>query len=137
MTQPKKKGPAKKAARAPVAQPPPPPKDLIGRPSTYTREKADAVLALIIDADQPRSLRDACKEVGLKAGTFCGWVVEDHDGLAERYKRAQQVRANILADEIIAISDDGSLDYVATEDGGERVDHEHIQRSKLRVDTRK
>jgi hypothetical protein len=43
------------------------------------------------------------------------------------------------AEDIIEISDDGSRDYVATsdEDGAHRVDHDHVSRSRLRVDSRK
>ena len=38
---------------------------------------------------------------------------------------------------MLEISDDGSRDYTATEDGDEIPNHEHIQRSRLRVDSRK
>lgn len=103
-----------------------------GRPSTYTRETADAVIALMV-ADEPQSMREACKALGVAPGTFAGWVVEDHDGLAERYARAMQVRATVLADEIVEIADDSRQD---TDEEG-RPNHEHIQRSRLRVDTRK
>src|SRR5690242_11467525 len=148
MTKPAKKGRAKKAkakaprkaktaakrapAKAQPAQSEEPPKDIAGRPSSYSREIADKVIALIIDANEPRSLREACKEIGVAAGTFCGWVVSDFDGIADRYLRAQQVRAQIMADEIVGIADDSSKD----KDRDGKVDHENINRDKLRVDAR-
>ena len=43
----------------------------------------------------------------------------------------------MLAGQILEISDDGINDYTQTEDGDEAPNHEHIQRSRLRVDFRK
>ena len=39
--------------------------------------------------------------------------------------------------QLIDTADDASRDYVATSDGKRIVDHENIQRSRLRVDARK
>src|SRR5260370_5913718 len=46
-------------------------------------------------------------------------------------------QADKLFREIIEIADDKSGDYVTTSDGKTIVDHENIQRSRLRVDARK
>ena len=46
-------------------------------------------------------------------------------------------RRNKLFREIIEIADDASGDYVTSSDGQTIVDHENIQRSRLRVDARK
>jgi len=51
------------------------------------------------------------------------------------HARAEQ--ADKLFREIIEIADDASGDYVTTSDGKRIVDHENIQRSRLRVDARK
>jgi len=53
-----------------------------------------------------------------------------------RDTRARERQADVLAGQILEISDDGTNDYVQTEDG-EVPNHEHIQRSRLRVDSRK
>ena len=42
----------------------------------------------------------------------------------------------LMADEIMSIADDSSKD-VYTVNGKEMIDHENIQRDKLRIDTRK
>src|SRR6478736_3110654 len=51
--------------------------------------------------------------------------------------RAREEQADKLFQEIIEIADDASGDYVTTSDGKRIVDHENIQRSRLRVDARK
>lgn len=87
------------------------------------------------------SLRTICKSEHLPSiQTFCEWVAED-PALAEQYARARERQADYLAEEIIEIADDNSGDRVTlVNDEGEeyeRIDHEHIQRSRLRVDARK
>ena len=39
--------------------------------------------------------------------------------------------ADVLAGQILEISDDGANDYTQTEDGNEVPNHEHVQRSRL------
>lgn len=53
--------------------------------------------------------------------------------------RAREEQADRLFEECLAIADDTTGDVVMVGKGGqvERVDHENIQRSRLRVDTRK
>lgn len=53
-----------------------------------------------------------------------------------QYAQAREDRAHLWAEEIVDIADDGSNDYYER-DGEQVVDHENIQRSRLRVDTRK
>jgi hypothetical protein len=70
------------------------------------------------------------------------WALEDREGFSEKYARAREIGYHKLADELLEISDDGTNDWVECEgeDGTKAppaVDHEHIARSKLRVDTRK
>ena len=54
-----------------------------------------------------------------------------------RYTRAREAQADKLFRQIIEIADSASGDYVTTGDGKRIVDHENIQRSRLRVDARK
>jgi hypothetical protein len=62
--------------------------------------------------------------------------------LIDMYARAKESQADYMADEMIEIADNGKNDYMdqARRANGEvdRVpDHEHMSRSRLRVDTRK
>lgn len=54
--------------------------------------------------------------------------------------RARELQAENMADEVVEIADDGSNDWMDKETQSGRiirvVDHEHVQRSRLRVDTR-
>lgn len=68
------------------------------------------------------------------------WARED-EGFHTMYARAREIQADMMADDLIKISDDGSNDWMERQiaDGVvvPIVDHEHIARSRLRVDTRK
>jgi hypothetical protein len=50
--------------------------------------------------------------------------------------RAREEGFDAIAREALEIADDGRRDYVPLENGGLAVDHDHIARSRLRVDTR-
>ena len=62
---------------------------------------------------------------------------QEHKDFADRYTLAKQVQVECLIDEILMIADDTSADRKVREDGKEFVDKEHINRSRLKIDTRK
>jgi len=83
------------------------------------------------------SMVSICASEGMPVQSVVyNWLTVDKD-FAERYARAREQQAEHYLDEIIAISDESSQDKIANEDGTERTDSEAIQRSKLKVDTRK
>lgn len=100
-------------------------------------ENADRICGLLSEG---YSLRQVVKEIGQgSAGAIRDWARED-DAFGERYTRAMHERWERLSEETLEIADDGTNDWVQREQDGRTVtvaDHEHIQRSKLRVDTRK
>jgi hypothetical protein len=103
--------------------------------SKYTQALADEICALL---EQGQSLNAICKNEGMPTEAAVRlWARDDHEGFASKYTRAREIGYLRLADEIIEISDDGSRDYRKDEDGHETVDHDHIARSRLRVDSRK
>jgi hypothetical protein len=53
-----------------------------------------------------------------------------------QFLAARDAGFDAIAEQCLDIADDGSRDYTIGEDGREVPDHDHIQRSKLRVDTR-
>jgi len=55
----------------------------------------------------------------------------------QRYARATDDRADLMADEILSISDNVGHDLVTLPDGREVVDNAVVQRDRLRVDSRK
>lgn len=65
------------------------------------------------------------------------WLDGSRPEFSEQYARAREAQADKLAEEALQISDDGRSDTYVDGDGNVKTDTEVIQRSKLRVDTRK
>ena len=102
--------------------------------TTYTQETAERICAEIADG---KSIGSVCKMEGMPSRrTVFNWLNQFPE-FVKLYQIACEERAEGYVEEIIDIADDASHDYVSDGEGGERVDHEHIQRSRLRVDTRK
>lgn len=109
-----------------------------GRPSEFTTELAATICAELATG---RSLRDVCSDEDMPAeSTVRAWAVEDRDGFSAQYTRAREIGYHAMADELLEIADDGQNDWMerrGEEDAGWQANGEHIQRSRLRVDTRK
>jgi len=108
-----------------------------GRPSVYSDEIANRICDLITDGYTLRQIGNEFPDLPHKR-TVLGWLANpnDYPMLSQRYARAREARAEAMADEIEEISDDGRNDWVERE-GLTVTNHENIQRSRLRVDTRK
>ena len=110
-----------------------------GRPSTYTQEIADEICAGLAEG---KSLRTVCSADHFPCvATVFNWF-RTKDGFLEQYTRAKEESADALTDEMLDIADDGTNDWMAqhSDEEGEvryQVNGEHIQRSRLRIETRK
>lgn len=109
----------------------------VGRPSDYTQDLADRMCAQLADGV---SLRKVCDAEGMpdKATVF-RWLRTIPE-FRDQYTRAKEESADILAEEVLEIADEGSNDWMATNDAdnpGYRFNGEAVARSRLRVDTRK
>jgi len=105
----------------------------MGRPSDYTPELA----ALICNRIQcGEGMAQICRTEGMPVErTVYRWL-ETRPEFQQMYARAREIQADYFVDEIIEISDDSRNDWMKRE--GELVtDHEHVNRSRLRVDSRK
>jgi len=94
-----------------------------------------AIIERVMNAD---FYEDIAKDSGGSRHSLRIWL----DARPDMYARARKARAEKLAEDIIQISDDGTNDYMEKlnqkgEFVGYTVNGENIQRSKLRVDTRK
>lgn len=111
----------------------------IGRPTDYTPELADRICAEMVCGS---SLRSICKADDMPSCvTVFAWLRKYPDFL-KRYEAAAAERANYHAEEMLDIADDGTNDWMEVHDKdgncvGYKVNGEHVQRSRLRVDTRK
>ena len=110
-----------------------------GRPSKYS----DAIaLEICTELAQGISLREWCRsqEDRPHISTVMRWLNENEE-FQEQYARARDAQADFLADEILEISDNAVNDWMerqGKDDGaGWVANGEHIQRSRLRVDSRK
>ena len=105
-----------------------------GRPSIHSAELAAAICERLAAGE---SLLSICGEEGMPSRpTVHSWINENKDGFSAMYARAREVGLDVMADEILKISDDSTQDTMLTE-GGEKPDSEWMARSKLRVDSRK
>jgi hypothetical protein len=128
------KKPGKKAAKQSATE-----KRKPGRPSIRSAELADKICMLLCEG---LSLRSICLGEGMPDKvTVLRWLADD-ETFRTQYTRAREVQADVLAQEIIDIADDGTNDWIEkfSEDGkpiGYVFNVEAAQRSKLRVDARK
>ncbi|MND20874.1 hypothetical protein D3C76_47880 [compost metagenome] len=125
--------PKKRRTKKPLSPLPP------GRPGEYSQELADRICARLADGT---SLRTVCKADDMPhVATIFKWMRE-HPEFNEQYGKAKQEAADALVEEMIDIADDGTNDWMEVHDKdgnctGYKVNGEHVQRSRLRVETRK
>lgn len=111
----------------------------VGRPSDYNEEITAIICARMADGESVRSI---CSDDDMPSKvTVFRWLGK-HEEFRNQYAKACEARSELIADEILDIADDGTNDYVEKRnENGEVVGYttngEAIQRSRLRVDTRK
>lgn len=115
-------------------------KKATGRPSSYTDELAEEICETI--ASSGRGIKNLCRtyEHWPSHDTIYKWL-KKHKNFADLYAKAKRHQVEIILDEILDISDDTSNDTITRidKDGNEQeiCNTEWINRSRLRVDTRK
>lgn len=111
----------------------------MGRPTDYCEDLVTAICKRISAGD---SLRTICEEEDFPARSTVFYWLSKYDEFSDQYARACRDRTNFHADEILEIADDGSNDWMErTNSEGEcigwSVNGEAVQRSKLRIESRK
>lgn len=109
--------------------------------SKYTAELADFILEKLAEGI---SLREICRvhEQVPDESTVRKWAIDDVQGFGLRYTKAREIGYHSMADELFDIADDGRNDWMErhnsrTGETEEVPNNEHMNRSRLRVDTRK
>jgi hypothetical protein len=106
----------------------------MGRPSKYTEAMAAEFCKRLADG---RTVRSICSDEDMPvAQTIYSWL-NAHPTFLEQYARAKEIHADAIADECFQIADTADADTAFDEYGNPKPNHEYIQRSKLRIDTRK
>jgi hypothetical protein len=110
----------------------------VGRPTRYTPAIGNEICRRMADGE---SVRQICRDEAMPhESTVRSWAIDPEHPIYTQYGAARLAMYERWGEEIIEISDDGSNDWMEREtDRGKAdvVNSEHIQRSRLRVDTRK
>jgi hypothetical protein len=119
-----------------------------GRPSTYTREVADAICEHIAHG---KSLVSYCSQDGTPGySTVMRWLTED-ETFRENYTRAREAQADYLAEDVVNIADEEVTMVKRSKhqhgaSAGDDTDENEVEvvfdptavaRNRLRVDARK
>lgn len=110
-----------------------------GRPTKYRESLAKAICIRLM---QGESLNYICQQkLYPNKSTVFRWLASN-DKFCDKYQRAREIQQEHHLDELIEIADDGSNDWMEKfgKDGesiGWQLNGEHVQRSKLRIDSRK
>ena len=107
-----------------------------GRPTKFNKEMADLICRKV--ATTTDGLRKICaRSPELPTSeTILEWRL-DYPEFSSQYAEAKRIQADLLAEEIMDISDDDSQDEVIDQNGNVKMNSEYVQRSRLRVDSRK
>lgn len=115
-----------------------PPKKPQGRPSKRTQAIEDEIFRRIGEGE---TLRAICRDEHMPSyGAVYDWAEADKD-FSSRLAHARDKGEEAIAQECIEIADDGTNDWMEKhgKDGefiGYQINGEHVQRSKLRIETR-
>jgi hypothetical protein len=99
------------------------------RPIPRDQAHADQVLDAMCEG---KSLQQVCWALGYTYRSTHYFLRDYH---TKAYLEAKAACASYLAGQVLDIADDASKDFVDT-DKGPVLDREHVQRSKLRIETR-
>lgn len=109
----------------------------MARPTDYTEQKADLICEKI--ATSNLSMKSICEQLDIPVGTALAWLSRQKT-FQEKYARAKEMQADLLAEEILDIADDGSNDFMKIVKGDQEYEVENkewVNRSRLRIDSRK
>ena len=110
-----------------------------GRPTIYTQDLSDIICERLSLGE---SMRSVSRDPDMPASaTMFRWLREKPE-FREQYEIAKEESADALVEEMLEIADDGTNDWMEShgQDGenmGYKINGEHVQRSRLRVDVRK
>jgi len=107
-----------------------------GAPSKYTLALADRICK---ELAKGTPLRTICKQPGMPHyATVRRWEV-DNASFRALSTRARETGCHAIADECLEIADDATNDWMLDnnpDNPGFKLNGEHVQRSKLRIETR-
>lgn len=110
-----------------------------GRKSKYTTALAERICEMI--ATTSLATKEICKLNNVSYAAVRSWIAKEKHPFQDLYARAKDKQYELLAEEIITISDDGSNDFMTLVIGEgieiQKENKELVNRSRLRVESRK
>ena len=109
----------------------------MGRHSSYTDELANEIVERLSNGEP---LRQICRDPNMPAWrTVYDWIEKD-PAFAARFAQARELGEDAIAQECFDIADNAANDWMVRngkeDEPSWSVNGEHIQRSKLRIETR-
>ena len=111
-------------------------KNKVGRPSDYCEEVIEEICLRLSFGE---GLVKICRDEHMPhRATVIKWLLK-HKEFNDKYAQAREAQADFLLEELLDIADSAEGDMLLDKDGKPtgKVNHENINRSRLRVDTRK
>lgn len=110
----------------------------MARPTKYNAKLSETICTRIMEG---QGVREIGRDDNMPdASTIFVWLAK-HQEFQELYTRAKEVQADAFEEELLEIADDSSNDYMKRQNADgtahDLVDNEHINRSRLRIETRK
>lgn len=81
-------------------------------------------------------MRQICRDEDMPSDRAVRQWMETRPDVATAIARARVEGFDAIAEECLRIADDASNDWMVMEHGDDKLDAEHVQRSKLRIETR-
>jgi hypothetical protein len=109
-----------------------------GRRSTYSAPIGKAICKMLAKGMTLNEI--SSRRLMPPESTVRLWASNPQHPFAAKYTQAREIGYLKMADDLVDIADDGSNDWMERKQGDQTVtvaDHEHISRSKLRIETRK
>lgn len=110
---------------------------MVGRPSSFTQEIADAICERIADG---QSLRSICLSEDMPStAAVCRWLGVN-EAFREQYAHAREAQADAIFDEILHIADNplvGRKTKTTSDGKVEDTEGDMIEHRRLQVDARK
>ncbi|MBP6443575.1 MAG: hypothetical protein KA267_06095 [Gemmatimonadales bacterium] len=111
----------------------------VGRPTVMTEATCTTILVRLAAGE---SMIRICKDPDMPGEVTVYRHIFNNEAFRQAYEQAREIQAERAVDEMIEIADDGKNDWMekTNSDGaslGWVINGEHVQRSRLRIDTRK
>jgi len=110
-----------------------------GRPTKYTQRIADCICARLVMGESIREI--TAKKHFPSQRTIYYWLAKN-EAFLQQYTLAREVQQERFYEECLEIADDATNDWMERHDkegniAGYQLNGEHVQRSRLRIETRR